>query len=87
MVRDQIASVRSMGFRRQDDADGVSFYAETAIDIQIPVLGALLNWLARPFLFSRATADHWIRHHIEETGRTSDILPAIYNAAHPMNQD
>ncbi|WLP89887.1 hypothetical protein [Gordonia sp. NB41Y] len=61
---------------------GVSFYAETVIDVRVPILGPVLNWLVRPFLFSRATADHWIRHNIEETGRTADILPAIHAAAH-----
>lgn len=62
---------------------GVSFYAETAIDLPVPVVGPLLNRLARPFTFSRTTAEHWIRHNIEETGRTQDILPILYAAAHP----
>lgn len=58
--------------------DGVSFYAETVIDVRIPVIGPVLNWLVRPWLFSRSTADHWIRHNIEEAARTGDILPVLY---------
>lgn len=58
--------------------DGVSFYAETVIDVGVPFLGPVLNWLLRPLFFSRKTADHWIRHNIEETGRTADILPAVF---------
>jgi hypothetical protein len=60
---------------------GCSFYAETVIDIRVPVIGPLLNWLIRPIFFSRATADHWIRHNIQETGRTEDVLPTLYAAA------
>jgi hypothetical protein len=60
---------------------GVSFYAETAVNLDIPIVGPLLNRTLRPRLFSRATAEHWIRHNIEETGRTQDILPALYEAA------
>ncbi|MEU6559360.1 hypothetical protein [Nocardia nova] len=62
---------------------GVSFYCETLLDFRIPVLGPILNWIVRPLVYSRKTADHWIRHNIEETGRTEDILPVIYAAAHP----
>lgn len=57
---------------------GVRFYAETSIDLDVPVLGPLLNRTLGRRLFSRATAEHWIRHNIEETGRTQDILPALY---------
>lgn len=60
---------------------GVSFYAETVVGSEMPVAGPLVNWLCRPVLFSRSTADHWIRHNIEETGRTQDILPILYAAA------
>jgi len=61
---------------------GVSFYAETAVDFRTPIIGRLLNKILRPRIFSSETADHWIRHNIEETGRTEDILPVLYNAAH-----
>lgn len=42
-----------------------------------------MNRTLRPLFFSRATAGHWIRHNVQETGRTQDILPARYAAAHP----
>lgn len=61
---------------------GVSFYAETLVDFNVPVFGGLINRLLRPVVFSNATADHWIYHNIEETGRTQDILPTLYAAAH-----
>jgi len=66
---------------------GVSFYAETAVDFRIPIIGLLLNRTFRPLVFSKATADHWIRHNIEETGRTEDILPVLYAAAHAPTED
>lgn len=61
---------------------GVSFYAETHIDFRGPVVGALLNRTLRPFIYGKSNADRWIRHNIEETGRTEDILPTLYSAAH-----
>lgn len=60
---------------------GVSFHCETLIDLQVPLLGPVLNWLLRPFLYSRRTAHQWIRHNIEETGRTEQVVPPIYAAA------
>lgn len=63
---------------------GVSFYAETSVDFDVPLIGPLLNRALVPKVFSRETADHWIRHNIEETGRTQDILPVLYAAAHPQ---
>lgn len=62
---------------------GVSFYAETAVDFEVPLVGPLLNRTVGPKVFGRDTADHWIKHNIEETGRTQDILPVLYAAAHP----
>ena len=60
---------------------GVSFYAETVVDFEVPVARSLVNRLVAPLVFSKATADRWIRHNIEETGRTQDILPVLYAAA------
>lgn len=57
---------------------GVSFYCETRIDLRIPVLGPALNRLVRPLLYSQKTADQWIRHNIEETGRTEDVVPHLF---------
>lgn len=58
---------------------GVSFFAETTVDFP-GAAGWLMNRLVRPRVFSTATAEHWIRHNIEETGRTEDILPVLYAA-------
>lgn len=58
---------------------GVSFYAETVVDFSIPIISPLLNWTLRPLVFSKKAAEHWIKHNIEETGRTEDILPILYN--------
>ena len=58
--------------------DGCSFYAETEIGCEIPIIGVIFNWLVLPFLYNKNSAKYWIRHNIEETGRTEDILPVIY---------
>jgi hypothetical protein len=60
---------------------GLRFYAETEIGVKTPVLGLLFNWLVRPFVYSKATASHWIKHNIEETGQSEIVVPPLY-AAH-----
>lgn len=59
--------------------DGSQFYAETIIGLDIPILGWLFNWLVLPFVYSRKTAEHWIVHNVEETGRSESIIPLLYN--------
>lgn len=63
----------------QTDA-GLRFYAETQIGVRIPIIGPILNWLLIPWLYSKKTAEHWIKHNIEETGQTEAILPPLYSA-------
>ena len=62
--------------------EGCAFYAETRIGMEIPVIGWLLNHLLLPFFYTKKSGENWIRHNIEETGRTQDILPILYG-----NQD
>lgn len=66
-------------FHRYAPVDGgCSFYAETRIGSELPLLGPILNWLLVPRLFPRLAGEQWILHNIEETGRTEDILPTLY---------
>lgn len=44
-------------------------------------MGWLVNWLVLPFVYGKSSAENWIVHNVEETGRTEDILPVLY--AHP----
>ncbi|MBH2030119.1 MAG: hypothetical protein I8H74_06560 [Moraxellaceae bacterium] len=67
--------------RYHEEKGGLRFYAETEIAMQIPVLGNVLNRTIRPFLYTKQSAENWIRHNIEETGRSEDIIPILY-AAH-----
>lgn len=60
--------------------DDLRFYTDTEIGLKTPVLGPLFNWLIRPWLYSKKTAEYWIKHNIEETGQTEAILPALYEA-------
>jgi hypothetical protein len=57
---------------------GLRFYAESQIGVRLPVLGWVLNWFVLPRIYSLRTADRWIRHNIEETGRSEVILPKLY---------
>lgn len=60
------------------EGDGSRFYAETVVGLEVPVLGALVNWLVVPWIYSKRTAARWIRHNIEETGRSEHVIPALY---------
>lgn len=60
-------------------AEGITFYAETYMGVDIPVIGWLINWFLLPLVFSKKTAEHWIKHNIEETGQTEKVLPFLYN--------
>ncbi|NLE82687.1 MAG: hypothetical protein GX610_24560 [Rhodococcus sp.] len=61
---------------------GLRFYAETTIGFDAGPLR--LGNVVRPLFYSTNTADHWIRHNIEETGRSEQVIPALY--AHAMNR-
>lgn len=67
--------------RYHEEEGGLRFYAETKIAMQIPIIGGVLNRTIRPFLYTKQSAENWIRHNIEETGRSQDIIPILY-AAH-----
>ena len=57
---------------------GCRFYAETRVGSDVPVLGWALNWTLLPLFYSRATGEHWIRHNIEETGRSEGVVATLY---------
>lgn len=59
------------------ERDGLRFYAETVIGFERFTLANAV----RPLLYSARTAERWIRHNIEETGRSEDILPVLYRHA------
>lgn len=65
-----------------EEENGIRFYAETEIGSHIPIIGWLLNWVILPFVYNKRTGEHWIKHNIEETGRTEDILAVLYDRAH-----
>ena len=60
------------------EKDGSQFYAETVVGSSIPVIGWFLNWFIFPLIFSSSTGENWIRHNIEETGRSESIIPPLY---------
>ncbi|PQM43877.1 hypothetical protein VE01_10773 [Pseudogymnoascus verrucosus] len=52
------------------EGDGSRCYAENVVGLDVPLLGWLFNWVILPFIYSKRTAEHWIRHNVEETGRS-----------------
>jgi len=60
------------------EGDGSRFYAETRVGSDVPVIGWIINWLVLPRRYSKRTAEHWIRHNIEETGRSEQVIPPLY---------
>lgn len=71
------------------EKDGSRFFAETIIGIDIPIIGWFFNWFIAPFIFSKSTGENWIRHNIEETGRSESIIPPLYDhyVTHGINKD
>lgn len=57
---------------------GSRFYAETEVGLDLPVIGWAINWIVLPFVYSKTTAEHWIRHNIEETGMSEGVIPPLY---------
>lgn len=57
---------------------GSRFYAETIVGLDVFILGWLFNWIVLPFMYSKTTAEQWIVHNVEETGRSESIIPALY---------
>lgn len=53
---------------------GSRFYAETVVGVDIPIIGWFINWTVVPFLYSKTTAEHWICHNIQETGRSESVI-------------
>jgi len=72
--------VGSIVHKYEPERGGLRFYAETIIGAGSPVLKPAN--VIRPLLYSKRTAENWIRHNIEETGRSEDILPVLYRHAH-----
>ncbi|KQU07082.1 hypothetical protein ASG56_05890 [Rhodococcus sp. Leaf7] len=62
--------------RYSPERGGLRFYAETVIGL--PTRAGRLANLVRPLMYSARTADHWIRHNIEETGRSEDVIPVLH---------
>lgn len=63
--------------------DGLAFYAETVVGCDVPIIGLFINWILMPLIYTKASGERWIRHNIEETGRTEDILPTLYKLHGP----
>ncbi|MGW5137938.1 hypothetical protein ACWEPH_02570 [Nocardia beijingensis] len=61
-----------------EERGGLRFYAETVIGLDGPA--SVANHL-RKFAYTTQTAENWIRHNIEETGRSEQILPVLYRHA------
>lgn len=60
---------------------GLRFYAETTIGAEGAAIPANL---IRPLMYSRRSAVNWIRHNIEETGRSEDVIPILYENAQQL---
>lgn len=69
------------------EEDGSRWYTETIIGSGLPVVGWFLNWLVMPWIYSKATGEHWIRHNIEETGRSESVIPVLYDHHHVRSNE
>lgn len=65
--------------RYRPEQDGLAFYAETVIGFGTGL--RRLGNAIRPLVYSTRTAENWIRHNIEETGRSEDVIPPLHRRA------
>lgn len=68
--------------RYHEEKGGLRFYAETELSLKVPIIGVALTRAIRPLFYTEKSAENWIRHNIEETGRSEHIIPILYAAAH-----
>jgi hypothetical protein len=62
-------------------ADGTLYRSELVVGSSVPVVGRLVNALARRRLFPPEVGEAWLKHNVEEVGNFQFFLPKLYEEA------
>ncbi len=57
---------------------GTLYRSHLVVGSSLPLIGNVVNWLARTRLFPREVAEGWIKHNVEEVGNFQFFLPKLY---------
>jgi hypothetical protein len=61
--------------------EGTLYRSELVVGSALPVIGKLVNALARRRLFPPAVGEAWLKHNVEEVGNFQFFLPKLYKDA------
>jgi len=87
VTRPKVAGV-TIGELRHDWSDspqGATYIVDTVIGVDWPVVGRLVNFLFRRYVFSEGMLREWKRHQVEEVGLLPHFLPALYTQRNDRN--
>jgi hypothetical protein len=80
--------VRRLGIRVGDlhhtfeqTTEGTIYRSQLVVGSDLPVIGKIVNGLARRRLFPPAVGDAWLKHNVEEVGNFQFFLPKLYEDA------
>ena len=80
LTRPRVAGV-TIGELRHDWTDspqGATCIVDAVIGVDWPVIGPLVNFLLRRYVFSEGMLREWKRHQVEEVGLLPHFRPALY---------
>lgn len=61
-----------------DTDEGLAYRSRLIIGSTLPIIGRLLNFFVRRFVFTPPMLDRWLRHNVEEVGNFEHFLPSLY---------
>jgi hypothetical protein len=61
-----------------DTPEGLVYRSRLIVGSTLPLIGRLVNFIARRFLFTPATLKRWLRHNVEEVGNFEHFLSGLY---------
>jgi hypothetical protein len=64
--------------------DGTLYRSRLIVGSTVPLVGGIVNSLARKRLFTNEIAQAWIKHNVEEVGNFQFFLPKLYAEAQRM---
>ncbi len=59
--------------------EGTAYQVHTVIGSDLPLVGTVINWVVRNYVFHPAMLEQWQRHQVEEVSSLQFFLPDIYS--------
>ncbi|WP_461424911.1 hypothetical protein [Gymnodinialimonas sp.] len=65
--------------------EGTAYHVHTVIGSNLPLVGSVINWFVRNYVFHPAMLEQWQRHQVEEVSGLQFFLADIYSQRGPDN--